>query len=281
MNRQQKVLIGLIIIVLLLIIPLTLFLARQRQEIRKRAEETRKEILLSLNPQTNIGGNPWQPGEEKTINIKITNVSDKTLNFRVVGLTLNFDPQSFEIQTSNLSCSSPFVLAGGNASKVESNLINLVCYLPVSETGSNNPASINPGETQTVGSFRLKIKDTSSAGTTNITFVRSNIPEEGSLEDLSKFGENGTYNIIGQNTPSPTPEFTPTSTPTPPTQCKDDGDINLDGRISEADIMILLLSWSPNGPVPTPLPGRCDADLNNDGKVSESDIMKLLLNWKP
>jgi len=303
MSKQQRALIILIIIIaLLLILPLTLFLARQRQEIRKKAEETRKEITLSLDPQTNSGSDAWQPGQEKTIYIKIINISDKILNFRVVGLTLNFDPQFFEIQTPSLSCNSPFALAGGNASKVESNLISLVCYLPASGSGPNNPLSLNPKEVRTVGSFRVKIKDNPPGGTTNIGFIRSNIPEEESLEDLSKFGEIGRYNIIAQKiptptltptpkpTPTPTPRQTPTSTPKPtvtPTstpssnQCTNNGDINLDSRISEIDLAVLLISWSPSGPAPKPLPGYCSADLNNDGKVSEIDIMQLLLNWKP
>jgi len=82
------------------------------------------------------------------------------------------------------------------------------------------------------------------------------------------------------NTPTPTPQ--PTNTPTPtPLQCTGNGDINLDGKVSEIDIMIILNNWSPTGPVPTPVPGFCSSDLNNDGRVSESDIMKVLLNWKP
>jgi len=65
--------------------------------------------------------------------------------------------------------------------------------------------------------------------------------------------------------PSPTPLLTPTfsSTPSPvPTlACAGDGDLNLDGRVSEIDIMIVLINWSPNGPVPTPRTGYCSADL--------------------
>jgi hypothetical protein len=81
------------------------------------------------------------------------------------------------------------------------------------------------------------------------------------------------------NTPTPTPQ--PTNTPTPTPQCTGNGDINLDGKVSEIDIMIILNNWSPTGPVPTPVPGYCSSDVNNDGRVSESDIMKVLLNWKP
>ena len=75
-----------------------------------------------------------------------------------------------------------------------------------------------------------------------------------------------------------TPVTTPT--PTPTFLCKDDGDINLDGKVNETDLTIILKNWSPNGPVPSPKLGFCDSDLDDDGKVGEGDMEKLLLNWR-
>jgi hypothetical protein len=282
---NKKQIISLVILLsLVLILPLALFLTQQRQEVRKKAEEIREEIVLSLNPQTNDQASPWPAGHEQIINIKMRNItSDKTLKFRVVGLELNFNPQVFETQTADLQCNSPFVLAGGNASKVDNNIISLICYVPPAGADPGEPQKLSPGTQMTVGSFKVKVKPNPPGGRTDITFARSNIPEETSLEDLSKYGEEGTYYIAGAPiTGTPTSTSTPTLTPTTtPSQCDDNGDINLDGRISETDIMALLISWSPNGPVPTPRPGFCDADLNNDGRVSETDIMKLLLHWNP
>jgi len=282
-NKRQ--IISLIILLsLVFILPFALFLVRQRQEVRKSAEETRKEIVLSLDPRTNDQANPWGVNHEQTIAIKMRNITtDKVLSFRVVGLELNFNPQVFESQTADLSCNSPFVLAGGSASKVENGQLSLVCYVPPAGAGPSQPQTLGPGIEMVVGSFKVKVKQNPPGGSTDITFARSNIPEEISLEDLSKYGEKGTYYIAGTpitGTPTPTVTITPTPTTTP-LQCDDNGDINLDGRVSETDIMALLISWSPNGPVPTPRPGLCDADLNNDGRVSETDIMKLLLHWNP
>jgi len=223
MNRafNKKQIFSLVILLsLVLILPLTLFLARQRQEVRKKAEETRKEIVLFLDPQTNNQANPWPAEHEQTINVKMRNItSNKTLRFRVVGLELNFNSQVFEIQTSDLRCTSPFVIAGGNASRVENNLLSLVCYAPPAGTGPSDPQSLTPGAEVNVGSFKVKVKQNPPGGSTNIAFARTNIPEEGSLEDLSKFGDAGIYYITGPQitgtpTPTPTSEVTPTPTPT-------------------------------------------------------------------
>jgi len=221
---NKKQILGLIILLALVFtLPLALFLTREKQEIRKRAEETRKEIVLSLNPQTNNETNPWPVGHEQTINIKMRNITpNKTLRFRVVGLALNFNPQVFEIQTSDLRCASPFVIAGGNASRVENNLLSLVCYVPPAGTGPSDPQSLTPGAEVNVGSFKVKVKQNPPGRSTNIAFARTNIPEEGSLEDLSKFGDAGIYYITGAQvtgtptaTPTPTPAPTSTITPTP------------------------------------------------------------------
>lgn len=59
------------------------------------------------------------------------------------------------------------------------------------------------------------------------------------------------------------------------------GNLNCDseGLIDETDLNLLLGWWSPNGPVPSPLPGQVKADLNNDQKVDEEDLTILLTNW--
>lgn len=214
LSKKQIIIIS---VVFLLSLVLTLFLSsssiKQKQEVRKEAEEVRKEIIVSLDPQTNNQANPWPTGHEQTINIKIKNTtSDKTLKFRVVGLELNFNPQDIEIQTSSLTCNPPFVLAGGNASRVEDLLLSLVCYIPPNENSPSEPLSLAPEAEINVGSFEVKVKENPPGDRTHITFNRTNIPEEDSLEDLSKFGQTATYYIAGaQATATPTP--TPTSSP--------------------------------------------------------------------
>jgi len=288
---DKKQIYGLVILLsIVLLLPLILFSTKQKQEIRKEAEEVRKEIVFSLNPQTNDQANPWQAGYEQTVTIKMRNITaDKTLRFRVVGLELDFDARVFESQTANLQCNSPFTLAGGNASKVGDNIISLVCYLPPAGNGPSQPQTLNPGAEITVGSFKVKVKSNPPGTRTEISFARTNIPEEASLEDLSKYGEKGIYYIAGvpiSGTPTPTRTPTPTVTP-PPHQCPngENGNLNCDsqGLIDGVDFAILLAKWHTrsNTPMPTPNPGHRSADIaGNDNLVDGLDFAKMLANWK-
>jgi glucose/arabinose dehydrogenase len=56
-----------------------------------------------------------------------------------------------------------------------------------------------------------------------------------------------------------------------PDECDAAADINNDGIVSTADLLILLGSWGK-------CPG-CPADLNNDGVVGTADLLILLGNW--
>jgi hypothetical protein len=75
--------------------------------------------------------------------------------------------------------------------------------------------------------------------------------------------------------------------PTPTSSSCPNGDLgNLDcdsgALIDETDLSVLLGSWAPFGPVPTPAPGNHSADLPPvDGHVDTYDLSTLLGNWKP
>jgi hypothetical protein len=56
-----------------------------------------------------------------------------------------------------------------------------------------------------------------------------------------------------------------------PDECDAAADLNNDGIVSTADLLILLGSWGK-------CPG-CPADLNNDGVVGTADLLILLGNW--
>jgi len=164
-------------------------------------------------------------------------------------------------------------------------------YSPNSTTDSNL-VSISGNQAQDIlsNTTNLSLTITSPTPTQKPTPTPTKKPTPTSTPTPTK-KPTPTSTPISTSTSTPTPTLTPTPKPTststpPPTstsspQCKNNGDINLDGKVSELDIMALLINWSPSGPVPTPLPGQCSTDLNNDGKVSELDIMKLLLNWNP
>ncbi|MHC4415150.1 MAG: dockerin type I domain-containing protein [Planctomycetota bacterium] len=55
------------------------------------------------------------------------------------------------------------------------------------------------------------------------------------------------------------------------------GDLNGDGIVGVADLLLLLAAW---GPCPDP-PDDCPADLNGDGTVNIADLLILLANWGP
>ena len=77
-----------------------------------------------------------------------------------------------------------------------------------------------------------------------------------------------------------------TPTPTPVCSNGDLGNLDCDSGslIDESDLSLLLASWAPFGPVPTPVPGFHTADISpdgGDGKVDSGDLTVLLSNWRP
>jgi hypothetical protein len=85
----------------------------------------------------------------------------------------------------------------------------------------------------------------------------------------------------------PTPTRIPTLTPTPTIiDCPNGnlGNLNCDSGalIDETDLSIFLGSWTPFGPVPTPVLGHSSADISptgGDGKIDSGDLTVLLGNW--
>jgi len=62
----------------------------------------------------------------------------------------------------------------------------------------------------------------------------------------------------------------------------ENGNLNCDSRglINETDLSLLLASWSPQGPVPSPRPGHHSADIVRDGLVNAEDLGWLLRHWR-
>ncbi len=55
------------------------------------------------------------------------------------------------------------------------------------------------------------------------------------------------------------------------------GDLDCDGTVGAADLLLLLAAWGPCADCETPL--GCPADLNDDCTVGASDLLILLVNW--
>jgi hypothetical protein len=57
-------------------------------------------------------------------------------------------------------------------------------------------------------------------------------------------------------------------------ECPIPGDLNCDGVVDGADLLILLSAWGQCAD-----PGNCPADMNGDGSVDGADLLILLSNW--
>ena len=61
-----------------------------------------------------------------------------------------------------------------------------------------------------------------------------------------------------------------------PDECEAMGELNGDGRINVADLLLLLGAW---GPCLDPCPPACNGDLDGDCRVGAMDLLGLLMNW--
>ena len=126
------------------------------------------------------------------------------------------------------------------------------------------------------------------AGTGGFTNMRANL-FNGYLPSSPSFGLSSMGEIYARFPlhPNPTPTLPPSS-PTPsviPCLGGDLGNLDCDsgGLINTFDLSILLGSWVPFGPVPTPVPGHWTSDISpdgGDGRVDSGDLSKLLSNWR-
>lgn len=89
------------------------------------------------------------------------------------------------------------------------------------------------------------------------------MPNEGPTYIASSQPTNRLVTITGNGITPPTPSSTPTLTPANPYDLDDNGQVNA------ADILILLQNWR-NG---------SQGDFNNDGKVNSLDFGLLIANW--
>ena len=192
LNKNQ-IIILLILLLLLLVFPFVLRLARQRQEIRKRAVGT-EVVKLTLSP-TEI---TKQQGD--VIDIKVQLTSTQQIRVYTGDVDLQFDTNVFTI--SNINCAANFPTKAQGS--VSNNIIYLTCGVPTGE--GQPPFTLSPNVPVELGSFQATVKNDAPSGETRILFNRARVADE-NFNDVADAGTPGTYTIEGA--PTPTPTFPP------------------------------------------------------------------------
>ncbi len=210
---SRKKLIGILVILgLLLALYFALKLARQPQELRKRAAGT-GDILLTLDPTAKSAAK----GEAFNVKIAMKNNASSPKTISTSGVDLDFDPALFTVTA--LSCGSNFPSAAVSRVDTAAKKIYLTCFVGA----GSSPYSMAAGSQTDLGSFTLTVGSSVPTTSTDISFARTNVADSATYADLSNPGTKATYNVgVTSPTISPTPPNT-TVTPTPtPTDISDD-----------------------------------------------------------
>ena len=194
MNRKQ--LITLIIITLLVVfLPLVIFMTRQNQDIRNRAQGT-NEAGLRFEPASGT----FPPGQEVTINVAMYNISGRTINVSGAQSVLNVS-NKFAIVSA--SCEAPF--NGVPFTRITNQTVTVMCAI---QTGTT---PINLTNSNSVFAKVVLNPNAGSSGNAPLTFTSTRVTEAGvpnQAPDVSDAGANSTY-IIGQGNITPTDSITP------------------------------------------------------------------------
>lgn len=194
---KNQILILVLLLSLVLLLPFILQLAKQRQEIRKKAAGT-GIVKLTLSP-SNV---EKRPGDTFTVSVQMT--STQAVQIGAADVKLQFDPNFFDVAVP--TCGSTLSSPSGNA--VNNNNIYIGCFVPGGQS-----LTLQPNTPVTLGSFPITVKDQS--GQTQITFALTAVGEYPNGNDVSDAGTTATYTISTSATPTPTTTPTGTVTPSP------------------------------------------------------------------
>lgn len=272
LNKKHLItIIGLLL--LILILPLALFLTRQRQEIRKKAEGTR-EVELILSPI--LSG--LKRGEGINGKIILSNVSQRNILASGAQATIEV---SDKFTIVSVKCEEPF--NGLSIARINGQIVTFLCAIGV---GVNPPALDNLGKV--FASLNVSVKDDAPYGPAFIKFTSTRVTEAGitgQAPDVSTRGQDANFTIL-ETTPviSPTPTIIPTitsipittSTPTPSVT------MTLPPTLSPTPTLTPVPLASPT-PAITPITRDCSTkvfgDADCDGQTTLDDFKYWLCEF--
>lgn len=194
----------LLFLVVLFAVPLTVYLVKQRQELRSRADVGKVVLLFGAN---NLGTKA--PGEEFAPVDIVLNAGDN--NITGVDITITFDNTleavKFEPQAGNFDYT---VIPG---TKRPNNIDNFSSPRAVRYVAVNKGANTKSGPGLVLGKVWFKAVALTS-GEPKIRFGNAQIVASGRTEEL-EVTKDSTVAYVVQNAPVPTAAPTPTTAPTP------------------------------------------------------------------
>jgi len=208
-------------------------------------------ILSTANawPATiSVGDGPVRPGGTVDIAVNV----DATVDLGGVNLRLECDPSVFvsgDVSPGPL-LGAQHILASHSP---EAGNFNVAAYAPVG-------APSFTGQAGTVFTISLKVSPSAATGEYPISFSAAGTPLLAScgLSDVS-----GT-SIAHAAGPGSVTVFKSLV-----------ADINTDGNVTGADLMIIIRDWHESSSDPAP-----DGDITGDDTVNEDDVMTFLKDWE-
>lgn len=215
----------LLFLIILFAIPLTVYLVKQRQELRSKADVGRVVLTFGAN---NIGTKA--PGEEFAPVDLVLNAGDN--NITGVDITIAFDNTieavKFEPQAGNFDYT---VIPG---IKRPNNIDNSTSPRTVRYVAVNKGANTKSGPGLVLGKVWFKAAALTS-GDPKVRFGDAHAVSSGRTEEL-EVAKDSTVAYLVQNTPGPTSTPTPSPTPSPtPVPGRMAGDADGNSCVDNAD----------------------------------------------
>lgn len=250
MTKRKTV--GIVTLLLMLVaLPATVLLVRQRQELRREAAAA---TTLSLLPASLA----VQPGDQFSLEVAIDTGSNIV---SAADLVITFDSSQLTVTGITAGTFLPVVLVPGAVTSGTATII--LGSLPTTPmTGTGVLATVT-FTANNVGTATVRFADTTQVAA---------IGESGNV--LSGTQEATVSIAIPTPTPTSTPTPTPTLTPTPtptPTPIPLPGDIDKNNKVDIFDYNLLLEDFGKTTPT--------SADIDADGDVDIFDYNLLLENF--